>query len=110
LERRHPAGQNKKAARVPEDNKQPVVGQLDRSYVFCLKALRAFRDIELYGLAFLQAAETARLNRREMHENIFAILTADEAKAFSVVKPLYCSCFQLCSYFLFEISAEKTRC
>jgi hypothetical protein len=38
-------------------------------------------------LAFLQAAEAARLNRREMHENIFAILPADEAKTFRVVKP-----------------------
>ena len=87
-------------AHVPADSEHPVVaGQLDRSYVFCLKALRALRDIELYGLAFLQAAEAACLNRREMHEDVFAILTADEAKAFSVVKPLYCSCFQFCSYF-----------
>jgi len=37
-------------------------------------------------LAFLQAAEAARLNRREMHEDVFAILTADETKPFSVVK------------------------
>jgi hypothetical protein len=90
-------------AHVPADSEHPVVGQLDRFYVFCLKAFRALRDIELYSLAFLQAAEAARLNRREMDENIFAILAADEAKAFGVVKPLYCSCFQLCSYFLFSI-------
>ena len=97
-------------ARVPADTEHPVVGQLDRLdrfYVFCLKAFRALRDIELYGLAFLQAAKAARLNRREMHEYIFAILTADEAKAFSVVKPLYCSCFQLCSYFYFNFLLRK---
>jgi hypothetical protein len=28
-----------------------------------------------------------------MHENIFAALPADEAVAFGVVKPLYCSLF-----------------
>jgi hypothetical protein len=28
-----------------------------------------------------------------MHEDILAILTADEAIAFGVVKPLYCSLF-----------------
>ena len=94
-------------AHVPADTKHPVVGQLDRFYVLCLKALRALRDIELYGLAFLQAAKTTRLNRREMHEYIFAILTADEAKAFSVVKPLYCSCFQLCSYFYLNFLLRK---
>ena len=49
-----------------------------------------------------------------MHEYIFAILTADEAKAFSVVKPLYCSCFQLCSYFclnflLRKVAADEKR-
>ena len=46
--------------------------RLDRFYVFCLKAFRALRDIELYSLAVLHAAEAARLNRREMHENVFA--------------------------------------
>jgi hypothetical protein len=43
------------------------------------------------GLPFLQAAEAASLNSGEMHEYILPILTADEAIAFSVVKPLYCS-------------------
>jgi hypothetical protein len=34
-----------------------------------------------------------------MHENVFAILTADEAVAFSVIEPLYCSlfCHVLCT-------------
>jgi len=76
-----------------------VVSYLDRLYVLRLKALWAFRDIELYLLALLQAAEAARLNRRKMHEDVFAILATDEAKTFRVVKPLHCSCFQLCPYF-----------
>ena len=79
-----------------------VVSYLDRLYVLRLKAFRTFRDIELYRLALLQAAEAARLNRREMHEDVFAILTADETKAFSVVKSLHCSRFHWCFLFLFE--------
>ena len=77
-----------------------VVSYSDRLYVLRLKAFRAFRDIELYLLAFLQAAEAARLNRREMNEDVLAILPADEAKALRVVKPLYCSCFRWCFLFL----------
>jgi len=88
-----------KGAHVPSDDKHLALDHLDRSYVFRLEALRALRDVELYSLAFLQAAEAARLNRREMYEDIFATLTADEAKTFRVVKPLHCSCFQLCPYF-----------
>jgi hypothetical protein len=70
-----------------------AISCLERLYILCLEPLRALRDIELYLLAFLQAAESARLNRREMHENIFAILPADETKTLRVVKPLHCACF-----------------
>ena len=76
-----------------------VVSYLDRPYVLRLKALWPFRDIELYLLALLQAAEAARLNRRKMHENVSATLPADKAKPFRVVKPLHCSCFHCCSSF-----------
>jgi len=68
-------------------------------HVLCLKAFWAFGDIELYGLAFLQAAETAALDGREMYENVFAILPADKAVAFRVVKPLHCSLFHCSAYF-----------
>ena len=88
-----------KGAHALSDDKHLVLGYLDRSYVLRLEALRALRDVELYSLALLQAAEAACLNRREMHEDIFAILTADEAKTFRVVKPLHCSCFHWCSFF-----------
>src|ERR1700680_4305748 len=49
---------------------------LDRLNVLSLPALGALGDIELHGLAFLQAAEAARLNRRKVHKDILAILTA----------------------------------
>ena len=45
---------------------------LDSLNVFGLQALGALGDIELHRLAFLQALETARLDGREMHENVFA--------------------------------------
>jgi hypothetical protein len=77
---------------VPADSEHPVVDQVR-------PVLRFLPENLSYSLAFLQAAEAARLNRREMYENIFAILTANKAKTFGVVKPLHCSCFQLCSHF-----------
>ena len=69
------------------------VATLDSLNVLSLQALRAFDHVELHGLALLQASESARLNRREMHKNIFAGLTAEEAVAFGVVEPLHCSLF-----------------
>ena len=61
--------------------------------VLGLPALRSLGHVELHGLTLLQAAETARLDRRKMHKNVFAILTADEAVTLGVIKPLYCSLF-----------------
>jgi hypothetical protein len=59
------------------DNEHPVFVRLNRSDVLGLKAFRTFRDLEHYILVFLQAAEAASLNNREMYENVFAILTAE---------------------------------
>src|SRR5712692_1325136 len=66
---------------------------LDSSNVLRLPALGALGHVELHGLAFLQALEAASLNSGEMHENVLAILTADETIALGVVKPLHCSLF-----------------
>src|SRR5450432_3513567 len=66
---------------------------LDSLDVLGLPALGTLGHVELHGLAFLQAAEAACLNSGKMYENIFAILTADKAKALGVVKPLHCSLF-----------------
>src|SRR5229473_2248915 len=83
---------------------------LDCLNVLGLPALWAFGHVELHGLPFLQAAKAASLNSGEMHEDILAILTADEAIAFGVVKPLYCSLFHLIFLFPFLNCAEKNRC
>jgi len=64
-----------------------------RAHVFSLPALRALRHVELHGLALLKAFETSGLDCREMHKNVFATLTANEAVAFGVVEPLHCSLF-----------------
>jgi hypothetical protein len=66
---------------------------LQRLNVFSLPAFRPLGHVELHGLALLQALEAACLDRREVHKNILAILTADEAVAFGVIEPLYCSLF-----------------
>jgi hypothetical protein len=79
---------------------------LGRLNVLGLLALWAFSHVELHGLPFLQAVKAASLNGREMHEDVLAILTADEAVAFGVVKPLYCSLFQLIFLVSIRISAR----
>jgi hypothetical protein len=66
---------------------------LERLNVFSLPALGPLGDVKLHSLALLQALEAACLDRREVHKNILAILTADKAVAFGVVEPLYCSLF-----------------
>src|ERR1043166_8135794 len=66
---------------------------LERLYVLSLQALGSLFHLELHRLTFLQAAEAVRLDRREMHENIFAALARDESKTLGVVKPLHCSLF-----------------
>src|SRR5215831_19930448 len=81
-------------------NNSPGLECLD---VLCLPALRTLCDFELHCLAFLQALKTARLDRREVHKYIFAILTADKPIALSVVEPLYCSLFHILVSFSFLI-------
>ena len=71
---------------------------LDSLNVFGLQALGALGDAELYRLALLEALESARLDGREMHENVFARLTADKAVALGIIEPLYCSLFHVCLY------------
>ena len=66
---------------------------LERADVVSLPAFRPLGDVKLHCLALLQALEAARLDRREVHKNVFATLTADEAVAFGVIEPLYCSLF-----------------
>jgi len=72
-----------------------VLDTLERLHVFRLPAFWSLGDIELHCLALLQALKTSRLNGGEMHENIFAILTANKTIALGVVEPLYRSLFHV---------------
>src|SRR5581483_2616537 len=75
---------------------------LDGLNVLSLEALRSLGHAELHGLAFLEGAEAARLDGREVHENVFAALARDETVTLGVVEPLYCSLFH-CFSFLYWI-------
>ena len=77
------------------------VSGLCRLYIFGLPPLGTFYHIKLHLLAFLQTAESARLDRREVHENILAALATDKSIALGIVKPLYSSCFHGVARFLF---------
>jgi len=76
------------------------VSGLHRLDVLGLPALRTLDYVELHLLAFLQAAESAGLNRGEVYEYILAVLAADKSITLGVVKPLYCSCFHDVALFL----------
>src|SRR6516225_667227 len=69
------------------------MARLEWPHVFSLPAFWTFRHVELHGLALLKALETSSLDCREMHKNVFATLTANEAVDFGVVEPLHCSLF-----------------
>src|SRR5271154_7193350 len=67
-------------------------GEILRSrshYVARLEAFRAFEQIELDGLAFIQRAVAVLLDGREMHEHILAGGALDESVSFRPVEPLH---------------------
>jgi len=53
-----------------------------------LEAFGTLGEVELDGLALIQAAVSVFLDGREMHEHIFARRTLDESVALGSVKPL----------------------
>ena len=74
---------------------------LRRLYILGLPPLGALYYVELHLLAFLQAAEPTRLNRREVYKHVLSALAADEPITLGIVKPLDCSCFHGVARFLF---------
>jgi hypothetical protein len=73
---------------------------LRRLDVLGLPPLGALYYVELHLLAFLQAAESAGLNRGEVYKHVLAGLTADKTIALGIVEPLYRSCFHDVARFL----------
>jgi thiol-disulfide isomerase/thioredoxin len=80
---------------------QDLKSGLCRLDILGLPPLGPLYHVELNLLAFLQAAETTRLNRREVYKHVLAALAADEPITLGIVKPLYCSCFHGVARFLF---------
>jgi len=78
----------------------PEARDLQNLYVLRLPALGSLDYVELDRLSLLQAAEAIGLDRRIVNENVFPILTADEAVALRVIEPLNCSLFHgdACSF------------
>ncbi len=60
------------------------------AHVGCARAFCIFNDIKAHLIATLQCFEAIHLNNRVMYENIFAaIIGANKAKAFVVLKKFY---------------------
>src|SRR6266571_338484 len=62
--------------------------RVGRPHVGGLRALRPVDHVELDGLAFVQRAVAAGLDRAEMHEHVRPRLRADEAEPLVSVEPL----------------------
>src|SRR5690606_2708746 len=75
----------------PRNHDMPGSG-FGRLHAGGLRTLRALRHLVADALAFLQAAETLGLDRREVHEDIrAAVLGCDETEALGVVEPFHCA-------------------
>src|SRR6476659_2894434 len=67
----------------------PVVRKLDAAHLRCLQTLRACGRAKLHPLAFIERAETGRLDRTEVYEHVRATaIDRDEAEALLTVEPL----------------------
>src|ERR1039458_8283602 len=97
FESRHLLRRRERTARKRGLLRRPVPtlssGPLENLYVLSLPTLGPFDYVERDSLAFLQAAEAFRLNRRIVNEYVFPILTADKAVALRVIEPLNRSLF-----------------
>jgi hypothetical protein len=99
--RRKSRKKKRRAARPPPFSENILYG-LGRLYILRLPPLGSLHYVELHLLPFLQAAESARLYRREMYKHVFAALSADKPVTLGIVEPLYCSCFHGVALFLFN--------
>jgi hypothetical protein len=65
-----------------------------------LQTLLALDDSEADSLSFLQALESLHLDGAKMHKHIFAIFTANKAKALGIIEPFHGTDFTVCHYCL----------
>src|SRR5947207_9440882 len=94
---RHPApGQDRCGTGVLRDRAH-LAGPLHGLDVGGARALGALLDLVLHLVVLLQRLEPARLDGREVHEEILAaVIGRDEAEALGVVEPLYGTCTHVC--------------
>lgn len=69
----------------------------DNADVFGLGAFRCFDDRKADGCAITHTASRIPLNRPVVYENLFAILTNNEAEALVAVEPLNRAVFHGCA-------------
>src|SRR4051794_4728938 len=79
---------------------------LDRSHVRCLQALLALHDLELDALTFGQRLVALHRDRREVDEDVLALLALDEAVTLLVREPLNGALSQLCLLATSETTAR----
>src|SRR5215208_8463431 len=78
-----------RSANQPDTIRQCLLLGHDRPHVGGLRALLALGDVELDGLPLVKRAVASRLDRAEMHEEVFAGFRGDEAVVLVRVEPLH---------------------
>ena len=63
------------------------------NYVERVQALGTLLALKIDRISLVQGLETALLNRRKMHKNIFASRTLNEAIPFGAIKPFHYTTF-----------------
>ena len=79
---------------VPQEVPGGDINQCLRyGYVFCLKAFLSWGDIKLHPLPLSQGTKAIAFDVAVVDENIVALLTLNEPKAFLIIEPFYGSGF-----------------
>ncbi len=69
-----------------------------RDYIGRARAFLALANLELNLLAFAKTGVAGRLDLRVVHKQVVATLIGrDKSKAFSLIKPFYCTCTHYCT-------------
>ena len=77
-----------------------MTGAFRRKHFLCLQTFRPIFYYERHFLAFLERSKTAALDRLEVHEQVTAVVAADEPVSLGIVKPLDCA---RCTFFRHDL-------
>ncbi len=70
--------------------------KLQDDYILRLRTFIALGNRELYALTILQRSVALAADGPKVHEDVFTLLSLDEAVSFTVIKPLDGAGFALC--------------